>query len=99
MIAVAESTSAEVSKSRRRSVSRSPRVQAEKSVKVGLYISQESARKLGITATMEGKDRSAIVDESDPATSPKVRRAGQVFPIGRACQRPGGSIGRVAYPA
>ena len=63
MIAVAESTSAEVSKSRRRSVSRSPRVQAEKSVKVGLYISQESARKLGITATMEGKDRSAIVDE------------------------------------
>jgi len=63
MIAVAESTPAEVSKSRRRSVSRSPRVPAEKSVKVGLYISQESARKLGITATMEGKDRSAIVDE------------------------------------
>jgi hypothetical protein len=52
-----------VPKSRRRQVPRSPRNQVERSVKVGLYLSLDAARRLGVTATMEGRDRSQIVDE------------------------------------
>jgi hypothetical protein len=52
-----------VPKSRRRQVSRTPRKQVERSVKVGLYLSLDAARRLDVTATMEGRDRSQIVDE------------------------------------
>ena len=52
-----------VPKSHQRRVSRSPRKQVERSVKVGLYLSLDAARRLGVTATMEGRDRSQIVDE------------------------------------
>lgn len=64
MIAVAdESAVAESTKPRRRSVSRSTKPQVAPKIKVGLYISPESARRLGATALMEGKDRSDLVDE------------------------------------
>ena len=51
------------SKSRHRPVVKSTKKQGEKPVKVGLYLSLDAARRLGITATMEGVDRSHIVDE------------------------------------
>jgi hypothetical protein len=50
-------------KPRRRLVNKSTQKHHAKSVKVGLYLSVEAARRLGITATMEGSDKSAIVDE------------------------------------
>jgi hypothetical protein len=50
-------------KSRRRSVAKSTKKQGEKPVKIGLYLSLDAARRLGVTATMEGLDRSHIVDE------------------------------------
>lgn len=52
-----------VSKSKRRSVAKSTRKQGDKPVKIGLYLSLDAARRLGVTATMEGIDRSQIVDE------------------------------------
>jgi hypothetical protein len=63
MIVAAESAVAESTKPRRRPASRSTRPQVVSKVKVGLYISPESARRLGATALMEGKDRSDLVDE------------------------------------
>ena len=63
MIVAADSAVAEPTKTRRRPVSRSTRTQVVSKVKVGLYISPESARRLGATALMEGKDRSDLVDE------------------------------------
>jgi hypothetical protein len=51
------------SKSHRRPVAKSTRKQGERSVKVGLYLSLDASRRLGVTATMEGLDRSKIVDE------------------------------------
>ena len=64
MIAVADGSAvAESTRPRRRPVSRSPKPQADRKIKVGLYISPESARRLGATALMEGKDRSDLVDE------------------------------------
>jgi hypothetical protein len=63
MIVAAESAVAEPTKPRRRPVSRSTKPQVASKVKVGLYISPESARRLGATALMEGKDRSDLVDE------------------------------------
>jgi hypothetical protein len=64
MISVADETAvAESTKPRRRPVSRSTKPQVASKVKVGLYISPESARRLGATALMEGKDRSDLVDE------------------------------------
>ncbi|MFO0887913.1 MAG: hypothetical protein U0790_02080 [Isosphaeraceae bacterium] len=53
----------QVPKSRRRQVAKSTRKQGEKPVKVGLYLSLDAARRLGVTATMEGVDRSQIVDD------------------------------------
>lgn len=50
-------------KSRRRSVAKSTRRQSDKPVKVGLYLSLDASRRLGVTATMEGRGRSQIVDE------------------------------------
>jgi hypothetical protein len=50
-------------KSRRRLVSKSTKRQVERPIKVGLYLSLDAARRLGITATMEGLDRSQIVDD------------------------------------
>lgn len=50
-------------KSRRRSVAKSSRRQSDKPVKVGLYLSLDASRRLGITATMEGRGRSQIVDD------------------------------------
>lgn len=57
------STGNEVPKPRRRSGVKSTKKQGEKPVKVGLYLSLDAARRLGVTATMEGLDRSHIVDE------------------------------------
>lgn len=57
------STEEQVPKGRRRSVAKSTKKQGEKSVKVGLYLSLDAARRLGVTATMEGLDRSQIVDD------------------------------------
>jgi hypothetical protein len=64
MIAVASDLAvAELPKSRRRPVARTTRPEVPKSVKIGLYISPESARRLGATALMESRDRSDIVDQ------------------------------------
>jgi hypothetical protein len=52
-----------VPKSRRRPVAKSTRKQNDRSIKVGLYLSLDASRRLGVTATMEGVDRSQIVDE------------------------------------
>lgn len=60
---IVEATDSPVAKSRRRSVTRSLKPQVERSVKIGLYISPASARKLGATALMENRDRSEIIDE------------------------------------
>ena len=63
-IAVADGSAfAESTRPRRRPVSRSTKPKVVSKVKVGLYISPESARRLGATALMEGKDRSDLVDE------------------------------------
>ena len=49
--------------SKKSKVSKSTKGQDSKSkVKIAAYISLESARRLGIHATMTGKDRSAIID-------------------------------------
>jgi hypothetical protein len=50
-------------KPRHRLVAKSTKKPGEKPIKVGLYLSLDAARRLGITATMEGLDRSQIVDE------------------------------------
>lgn len=63
MIAIEESAVAESPKPRRRSVSRSTKPRVDPRVKIGVYISPESARRLGATSLMEGKDRSDLVDE------------------------------------
>ena len=60
---IALETTAESPKSRRRPVAKTTRPKSEEKTKIGLYISVESARRLGITATMEGLDRSRIVDD------------------------------------
>jgi hypothetical protein len=52
-----------VPKSRRRPVAKSTKKQNDRSIKVGLYLSLDASRRLGVTATMEGVDRSQIVDE------------------------------------
>jgi hypothetical protein len=50
-------------KSRRGRGNKSPRTQDAKSkVKIAAYVSQESARRLGIHATMTDQDRSTIID-------------------------------------
>ena len=50
-------------KTRKPRVARSPKSQDTKSkVKISAYISLESARRLGIHATMTSQDRSAIID-------------------------------------
>ena len=53
----------QASKWRRRPVSKSTKRQVERPIKVGLYLSLDASRRLGVTATMEGLDRSQIVDE------------------------------------
>lgn len=50
-------------KSRRKPVSKSPKRPGEKPVKVGLYLSVDSFRRLGIKSLMDGQDKSQIVDE------------------------------------
>jgi hypothetical protein len=51
------------SESKKSRVAKSPKGQDSKSkVKIAAYISLESARRLGIHATMTGKDRSTIID-------------------------------------
>ena len=57
------STEGQIPKSRRRPVAKSTKKSAERSIKVGLYLSLDAHRRLGVTATMEGLDRSQIVDE------------------------------------
>jgi hypothetical protein len=57
------STEEQNAKVRRRSVTKSTKKQVERPIKVGLYLSLDAARRLGVTATMEGLDRSQIVDE------------------------------------
>jgi hypothetical protein len=50
-------------KSPRRPVAKSTKRPGEKPIKIGLYLSLDAARRLGVTATMEGIDRSQIVDD------------------------------------
>ncbi len=50
-------------KSRRRPVVKATRRQTDKPVKKGFYLSIDAARRLGVTATMDGRDESSIVDE------------------------------------
>ena len=57
------STEEQGSKARRRQVTKSTKKQVERTIKVGLYLSLDASRRLGVTATMEGLDRSQIVDE------------------------------------
>jgi hypothetical protein len=57
------STEEQVQKPRRRQAAKSTRKQVERTIKVGLYLSLGASRRLGVTATMEGVDRSQIVDE------------------------------------
>ncbi len=57
------STEEQNSKTRRRQVAKSTKKQVERPIKVGLYLSLDASRRLGVTATMEGLDRSQIVDE------------------------------------
>ena len=57
------STEEQGSKARRRLVAKSTKRQVERPIKVGLYLSLDASRRLGVTATMEGLDRSQIVDE------------------------------------
>ncbi len=50
-------------KSRKPRVAKSPKPQdAKAKVKISAYISQESARRLGIHATMTDQDKSTIID-------------------------------------
>jgi hypothetical protein len=51
------------SKSRRKPVAKSPKRQGEKPMKIGLYLSVESFRRLGIKSLMDGQDKSQIVEE------------------------------------
>src|SRR3954468_18313377 len=57
------STNNPESKSRRKAVAKSPRRQGEKPVKVGIYLSVECFRRLGIKSLMDGQDKSQIVEE------------------------------------
>lgn len=58
-----QATETTAAKPRRPRAPRSTRPPVERSVKIGVYISPASARRLGATALMEGKDKSALVDE------------------------------------
>ena len=49
-------------KPRRRSAAKPPKSQDAKKVKVTYYLSPEAIRRIGIAATMEGEDKSAIVE-------------------------------------
>jgi hypothetical protein len=51
------------SKSRRRPAVKPMKRQGDKPVKKGFYLSLDAARRLGVTATMEDRDESGIVDE------------------------------------
>ena len=57
------STEEQVPKTRRRQVAKSTKKQVERPIKIGLYLSLDASRRLGVTSTMEGIDRSQIVDE------------------------------------
>jgi len=61
MIAPTESPA--VAKPRRRQVAKSSRPADEKPMKIGLHLSPESWRRLGVTSTMENKTQSQIVDD------------------------------------
>ncbi len=61
MIAPTESPA--VAKPRRRLVAKSSRLADEKPMKIGLHLSPESWRRLGVTSTMENKTQSQIVDD------------------------------------
>jgi hypothetical protein len=61
MIAPTESPA--VAKPRRRPVAKSSRSADEKPMKIGLHLSPESWRRLGVTSTMENKTQSQIVDD------------------------------------
>ena len=58
-----ESPVAPSSRKPRRQVNRSTRGGVEKPAKTAVYLSAESMRKLGVTALMEGRSQSDIVDE------------------------------------
>ena len=47
----------------RRSVTKSTKQRVERPIKVGLYLQLDAARRLVVTATKEGLDRSQIVNE------------------------------------
>jgi hypothetical protein len=61
MIALNETPA--VAKTRRRAVARSGKQAEERPMKIGLNLSPESWRRLGVTSTMENKTQSQIVDD------------------------------------
>ena len=61
MIALNETPA--VAKSRRRAVAKSSRQADERPMKIGLNLSAESWRRLGVYSTMENRTQSDIVDE------------------------------------
>ena len=50
-------------RSRRRSVAKTTRKRGEKPIKVGLYLSLEASRRLGIKSLMDNIDKSQIVED------------------------------------
>ena len=61
MIALNETPA--VAKPRRRAVARSSKPAEERSMKIGLNLSADSWRRLGVYSTMENRTQSDIVDE------------------------------------
>ena len=61
MIAISEAPA--VAKARKRPVAKSSKPAEEKPMKIGLHLSPESWRRLGVTSTMENRSQSRIVDE------------------------------------
>lgn len=60
---IATATDQPVARSRRRPGAKSPKPAGEKPLKIGLHLSPESWRRLGIYSTMENRTQSDIVDE------------------------------------
>ena len=60
---IAQTESPAVASPRHRQVSKPSRPAEEKPMKIGLHISPESWRRLGVTSTMENKTQSQIVDD------------------------------------
>jgi hypothetical protein len=49
-------------KTPRRPASKTPKIQAEKALKLSIYLTPESARRLGVTAACERSTQSAVIE-------------------------------------